>query len=501
MARYNAGTRPTPIQRRTGAKVVNRAGGEAFAESPEVALASLLLTSFVRGQFYRSANEQLSDMHDLLSQNDPLFAAKAAVFARREFGMRSISHAVAAEIAHYTDKPWAEEVKGSAWVRPFFSAIVDRPDDMTEILAYYLSKWGKPIPRAVKYGFARAFKRIDSYGLAKYRAEQRGVKMVDVVNLFHPAPSARNAEALTQLVKGTLRSEGTWESRLTEAGKQAEGKEDKAERKAQAWGDLLRENKLGYLALVRNLRNILQDAPDALPLALSQVVDPNRVHKGRMFPFQYLVAAQAFKTERGEGKSQVLKALDEALEISVDNVPALDGRTLIAVDVSGSMGMRANKDGVFPSEMAGIFAAALYKRAEAADLMAFEGDARYVTNVQKSMSIRQIATKFKPGGSTNFHSIFVQARGAYDRIIILSDEQGWVNYKAPTSSFSMYRQRFEGVNPRIFTFDLMGYGDLQFPETNVYALAGLSEKVFDIMKMLDEDRNALVNRIKAVQFE
>ena len=108
----------------------------------------------------------------------------------------------------------------------------------------------------------------------------------------------------------------------------------------------------------------------------------------------------------------------------------------------------------------------------------------------------RLKADFKSGG-TNFHSIFDKASQKYDRIVILSDMQGWIGGDAPTNAFSKYKKRVKS-NPKIFSFDLNGYGSLQFPQQNIYAIAGFSEKVFDLMKALDGDRQALINKINAV---
>jgi len=80
----------------------------------------------------------------------------------------------------------------------------------------------------------------------------------------------------------------------------------------------------------------------------------------------------------------------------------------------------------------------------------------------------------------------------------LSDMQGWVDYDVPTETFNEYKQR-TGANPYIYSFDLQGYGTLQFPEQNVFAIAGFSEKIFDVMKLLEQDKNALINKIEEIE--
>lgn len=76
--------------------------------------------------------------------------------------------------------------------------------------------------------------------------------------------------------------------------------------------------------------------------------------------------------------------------------------------------------------------------------------------------------------------------------------QGWVGYTTPSAEFNQYKNKF-GVNPFVYSWDLAGYGTLQFPENNVFALAGFSDKVFDIMKLMEVDKKALFNEIKAIQ--
>ena len=121
--------------------IVNRAGGEAYAQSPKMALANLLLTSFVKNTYYESAEERLERLAELVGEvKDKLFVAKAAIFARREYGMRSITHALAAELVNV--------VKGEEWTKRAVTKVCARPDDMLEILGYWLNVYGKPVPNS-----------------------------------------------------------------------------------------------------------------------------------------------------------------------------------------------------------------------------------------------------------------------------------------------------------------------------------------------------------------
>lgn len=486
MARFNV-----PASNQT--KTENRAGGEAFKQSDKLELVSILLTSMVQDQYYRSSSEGLDRLAEVIGGlSDKEFAAKAAVYARNEFGMRSISHAAAGEIGKL--------VKGEKWTADFFAAVVRRPDDITEILSYYTAKYGKrPLPNAMKRGLAKAFDKFDEYQLAKYRGEGKGFALVDAVNLVRPVPTKDNKAALKALVDGKLRSTQTWESMLTDAG-------NDEKKKAQVWASLLSEKKLGYFALLRNLRNIMHQAPDSLGIALEQLQDQKQIGKSLVLPFRFMSAYEQLQNE--DGASDVLTAISNALDMSFFNVPKFAGKTLVVVDHSGSMGASYGS----PFMKGALFGIAMAK-ANDADFMHFGDTAKYLS-FNKSDSTLTLADKLDSknrgwgestsdsdshvGHGTNFHAIFETANKAYDRIVIFSDMQGWIDYSVPTASFAQYKQR-ENANPRIFSVDLQGYGDMQFPEQEVYCIAGFSDKIFDLMEALEDGRDKLVNNIEEVE--
>lgn len=459
-------------------------------QSPKMELVSMLLTSFAQDQFYRSAEGTFKDLIKLMAVVEPRFAAQAAIYARNRFGMRSITHVLAAELAAYAS--------GQAWARTFYDQIVYRPDDMLEITAYYFAKGGKTLPNAMKKGFAQAFNRFDTYQLAKYRGERKAVKLVDLVNLVHPTPTAGNEAALRALVDGTLKSENTWEAKLTRAGQEAKTKPEKETLKATAWAELVKEGKIGYFALLRNLRNIADQAPELTDDVIRILKDPKRIGKSMVLPFRYLTAIEALKADGARAHRKLIRACHDALETALANVPRFEGSTLVVLDDSGSMAWSKTKDGRTPIQIGAIFAAVLY-RSNNADLMRFSDDASYVTPYfgDSAASIAERLIKQAESAGTNFHAIFQKARAAYDRIIILSDMQGWMGNYVPTEAFRKYKERF-GVTPYVYSFDLQGYGSLQLPEDKVFCLTGFSDKIFDIMKLLETDRHALIRDIEKI---
>jgi 60 kDa SS-A/Ro ribonucleoprotein len=470
-------------------KTKNFAGGEAFKESAKIELVSLLLTSFVQEQFYRTEKQTVDRLYDLIERlPDKSFAAKAAIYARNEFGMRSISHLVAAVLAF--------GVKKETWTKSFFEKVVRRPDDITEILACYMANFGKPVPNALKKGLAAAFSKFDGYQLGKYRGEGRELSLVDAVNILHPTPTEKNREALKALVKGDLRSTETWETKLTQAGQKAAASElnaDEAlELKKEAWSGLIRSRKLGYFALLRNLRNILEVAEKDKALlsdALEMLVDSKLIHNALVLPFRFMTALDEIEKTNYAGSRRVVEALSKAADIALENVPTFDGKTLVVLDVSGSMVGR-------PAAIGSLFSAILVK-ANQADFMTFSDSADYRTLNTKDATLTIARNMRFASGGTNFHAIFQKANKAYDRVIILSDMQGWIGNYSPAVPFADYCKR-TNATPHIYSFDLQGYGTLQFPEKKVYAIAGFSEKILDVMKLLEQDRNALVNTVESV---
>lgn len=468
-------------KRQSNIKTHNLAGGEAFTETPKLELVSVLLTSTLKDEFYRKADATVNRVKQLVAEiPDKSFSAKAAVYARNEAGMRSVTHLVAGEIA--------KSVKGQTWTAPFYRKLCRRPDDALEIMSCYTTQYGRPIPNALKKGLGQALAEFDAYQLAKYRRQGAELSLVDLVNLVHPPHS----EPLAQLMKGSLAPAETWETKLTQAGQKAESEDDAEANKAEAWEQLIKSRKLGYFALLRNLRNILSAVPHLIDDVLAMLTDERLIKRSLVLPFRYTTAFEALEKDHPRGVLRVIAALSDAVDLSLQNVPKFTGKTLVALDGSGSMSGR-------PIKIGSLFAAVLAK-ANDADVMLFSDDAKYVALNKRDSTLtlaRWLESQCASAG-TNFHNIFQRANRAYDRVIILSDMQGWIGGHAPTAAFAQWKAK-HSANPKVFSFDLNGYGTLQFPEREVYALAGWSDKSLEMLQFLDADKRALINEIEKIQ--
>lgn len=457
---------------------LNLAGGQAFKASPKLELVSTLLTSFLKDEFYRTEKQAMESLRSLIARvDDPVFTARAALYARQVHGLRSVSHLVAGEIAN--------KVKGAAWTQHFLDAVVRRPDDVLEILGYQLGCYGRPIPNSLKKGLGRALSRFDEYQLSKYRRAHADFKLVDAVNLLRP----KATPALGKLMRGELAPADTWETRLTRLGAESEDEPGLASAKEAAWADLLLNRKLGYLALLRNLRNLLTHAPQLADELCRQLTNEEAIRRSRVFPFQFLSALGALQEDNLPRAAQVLEALNKAVDVSLANVPVFPGRTLVALDISGSMKGR-------PQQIGSLFAAVLVKRT-GADLLVFNDSAKYRTLNTGDSTLALAQGIGLAAGGTNFNAIFEKANHAYDRILILSDMQAWVGGGAPLESLAAYKRRHQ-ASPRIFSFDLQGYGTLQFPAPGIFALAGWSDRSFSLLTQLDQDPEILLREVEAI---
>ena len=438
-------------EKKEATKTINKAGGVAYKQDAKTALVSTLLTSFVNGSAYTSGSDEMNQLIEQMEKVDPEFCAKAIVYARNEFGMRSITHVGAAHLA--------SRASGTEWGKRFYESVVRQPDDVTETLAYYLKNISKKLPNSMKKGFGSALSGMSDYAISKYKGGGNTVSMVDAVNLLHP----KATDTLTALMTGKLEAPDTWEVGLTQAGSDAE-------KKKAVWMNLLSENKLGYFALLRNIRNIVIQAPEGTDMLCEQLVDEKSIKKSLVMPFRFMKAYEVLMG-LSSNESKVRSALNKAIEISLNNVPTFEGKTLVVVDESYSMQGQ-------PIEIASLFASAILKKNPDCDYMQFAVGARHINmNTDDSLaSMTEVIRKSVNGGGTDFHKIFPAATKAYDRVIILSDMQGWIGYHSPQATFSAYCKKYS-CKSMIYSFDLTGHSTSQFPAQNIACVAGFSDKV------------------------
>ena len=350
---------------------VNFMGEKAFLLKAKEEFVSSIMTTFLskEGSYYESSNEEVKRILSLLDKIDPLFACKAAIYVRENGNMRSISHLLGAALAKH--------ISGQEYAKRFYNKLIVRADDMSEIVSAYANLNGmslndlKKIPNSIKKGFKEALERLDAYQIDKYKMKKRNVTLVDLVRLFHPHATQKNAEAYKRLIEGKslegLYTSKVLEKEMTKAGQitKAASEEEKVEAKREAIVSVLDNVKgIPIMNLLRNLRNIILYAPDKVDDACAQLRIQNKIVNSRLLPFRFATAYEeiekiqyddtkskptssiVFESEEtkqqvsesrfNELKQNLLDAIEGAIEISCQNIPELDGNCAILCDHSGS---------------------------------------------------------------------------------------------------------------------------------------------------------------------
>lgn len=278
---------------------------------------SVLSCLLWENQFYENG----VDIADRISQEAEKVTveqlAAIAVEARKEHNLRHVPLLLASILAR--------RARGNPIVSETIFQIVDRADELAEFVAVYakmnnvgLDKVKRKLSAQVKKGLARAFTKFDAYQIAKYDRDGE-VKLRDVLFMVHAKPATpEQAETWKKLVDGTLEAPDTWEVNLSKGGV----KKDVFER-------LIQDGRLGYMALLRNLRGMLEAGVDTDLITKAILA---RKGASRVLPFRYVAAARACP--------QLEPVIDQALVAAIHGMKELSGRTIILVDVSGSMDVR-----------------------------------------------------------------------------------------------------------------------------------------------------------------
>lgn len=276
---------------------------------------------------------------------------------------------------------------------------IQRADELAELVALYWREGKRPLSKQMKIGLARAFRKFNAYSLAKYNRDG-AVKLRDVLFLCHPRPKDdAQAAVWKQLVDGTLPAPDTWEVALSG------GSDKKA-----TWERLMREGQLGYLALLRNLRNMVTAGVDT---DLMRQAILARKGAERVLPFRYVAAARACP--------QMEPALDQALSEAIAELPPLPGKTVVLVDVSGSMNGRLSSK----SDLTRIDAAAALASLIHGDLRVFTFSRALVeVPPRRGMAGVDAVIKSQPHGGTELAgAVAAVNKVPHDRLIVITDEQ------------------------------------------------------------------------------
>lgn len=296
-------------------QTMNYEGAKAFALTSQLELYTAVATGALSDQFYEKADNKLQRIRDLIEKNDATFVAQLAVYAREKMYLRSIPLVLTVELA--------KRPGGDSIVSKLTSRVVQRADEITELLAYYAvaNERNEPkklnkLSKQIQKGLADAFNKFDEYQFAKYNRDA-SVKLKDALFLVHPKAKDDEQQALfDKIAKDELQTPYTWEVELSVLGQQKfETEEMKQAAFRTKWEELIFSNRMGYMATLRNLRNILEAevSIEALNKVCAYLSDENAVRNSKQLPFRFLAAYRELKQLNNGYAVKVLDALEESV--------------------------------------------------------------------------------------------------------------------------------------------------------------------------------------------
>jgi hypothetical protein len=467
--------------------------GAGWSREPKSELFLLAVTNMVsENTFYENGKNRDLRFTQLIRQvalEDPDWLARFVPYLRDTMNMRSASIVLAAETVH---------------------AKLTTPVPAS-----------KNLPQPVKRGLADAVTRVyNERSLIKYDGGDKAIRFADVLDLVHPEAKAAWQGALYKYAiddrhkRDLTVGEGSYPESLAllpvirmnrgvmgllsqdefrsafsaefveNAGltwEQASSKYGKLD--AKFWEAMI--PNMGIFAIVRNLRNFEQAgiSKDAQNLVRSKLSDAETIKKSRMFPLRFFTAFVALNS------LTYGRELEEAIDLSLQNVPSLPGRTLIMVDLSGSMDdALSDKSEVKRIAPASIFAAALAIRAEHPTLVGFSETTKVVP-VNKTNSVllltKDLVTAVPHMGTQTWQAVRDHFSG-HDRVIILTDEQADSYYGMTADPAKVVPE----TTP-LYTFNVAGYraGHAPSGKKNRYTFGGLSDAAFTAIELLEKGQD------------
>ncbi len=371
---------------------------------------SVLATMLWEDGFYENGQTVASRIASLVADVKPVDAAKLAVETRTLGKLRHVPLLIARAMA-----PLATHRQ---YVADVLEAIIQRPDELAEFLSIYWKEKKQPLSAQVKKGLARAFCKFDEYQLGKYNRDN-AIKLRDVLFLCHAKPQDKAQEALwKRLVDGTLATPDTWEVALSATA----GEDKKA-----AWERLLTEGKLGGLALLRNLRNFKESGVNEK--LVRKALKDMKVE--RVLPYRFIAAAKYAPNLEPELEEAMFKAIEEKQKIG--------DKTVLLLDVSGSMDAKvSDKSEISRLDAASGLAILAREIFEDVEVFTFSNDVKRVPS-RRGFGLRDSITSSQPHGGTELGKAITEIAGVpYKRLIVFTDEQSHDKVGAPRAGSKAY---------------------------------------------------------------
>ncbi len=492
---------------------VNYEGDKGYRLNPKMDLYSRVCVSALEGKYYESATDNAKSIMKLMEKVNPKFIAKLAIYARTKMYLRSIPVFLTAYLAKLHN--------GDNLIRKMSDGIIQRADEITELLSCYQSlnedNWTESedgqnkklckLSKQLQLGLADSFHKFDEYQFAKYNRDNE-VKLRDALFLSHPKPSdKKEKELFKKIAEDTLETPYTWEVELSKIGQDIKDKDKKQKVFRDKWEELIDSNRLGYMALLRNLRNILdvKVSKEYIIKIAETLSDKEKVLKSRQLPFRFLSAYRMLKENDNPYTSIILDSLDKAIKHSSYNIEGYgyDTTVLIASDVSGSMRMPISQRSIIQYYDIGLLLGMILQHKCKSVINGIFGDTWLVNQLPKSNILQNADELYKLANKVGFTTngwrvlkYLLDEDIKVDKLMFFTDMQMW-----DSSTFAIkgkfdklwkeYRKNYP--ESKMYIFDLSGYGNspVRINEDNTFLISGWSDKIFDVLKGIEEGKSAL----------
>lgn len=341
--------------------------------------------------FYEDGVSIVERIKDLVSKCTVEQVSNLAIEAREKFKLRHVPLLLLRELAR--NKTLKADV---------LERVIQRADELTEFLAIYWKEKREPLSSQVKKGLAKAFTKFSAYDLAKYN-QDGAIKLRDVLFLVHAKPKDKEQETIwKKLIDGTLESPDTWEVQLS-AGKD----------KKETWERLLKEKKLGALALLRNLRN-MREVKVSVGLIKESL---SEIKVDRVLPYRFIAAARYAPNLEPE--------LEQVMYKAASGLEKLSGNTVLLVDVSGSMEDNlSSKSDLLRLDVACGLAILCREICENVEVFTFSNNLVQIP-FRRGFALRDAIVQSQSHGGTALGMAInhINKSCDFDRLVVITDEQ------------------------------------------------------------------------------
>lgn len=482
-------------------KTTNHEGADAYALTPELELYTLVVTTNFSDKFYEDNDERINRLRGLISKVSPEFVAQLAVYAREEMHLRSIPLVLAVELAgiHNNDN----------LVSRLVYRIVQRPDEITELLAYYVAKNKRTetkklgqLSKQIQKGLQKSYLKFDEYQFGKYDREG-AITLKDGVFVTNPkTDDLDERELIRRIIDGELATPYTWETELSAT----------TDKKA-TWEKLVESGRFPYMAMMRNLRNMLDAGVSnkTLETVAATLANEQNVMKSKQLPFRFLAAYREIKGNNSPMTSTLLEALESAIRVSASNIKGFDIDTNVAIacDVSGSMQTPISPKSKIENYDIGLVLGMLLQSRCKSVVSGMFGDEYKILNLPRTNILQNVENMHdregEVGYSTNGHLVLrelAKSGQRFDKVMMFTDCQMWNSQYGSSDGMKDAWKDFKKVNPeaKLYLFDLSGHGNTPLDAVSggdVYLVGGWSDKIFDMLDAYENGSTA-IDKIRGI---